>query len=36
MPKPAHIAAVLLGVFVMTLKILLLFRKKNTPHHPDI
>jgi LPXTG-motif cell wall-anchored protein len=36
MPKPAHIAAILLGALLMTLKILFLFRKKNSPHHPDI
>ena len=36
MPKPTLLAALLLGVLAMTFKIFFLFRKKTTPHHPDI
>lgn len=32
MPKPATLAAILVGVFIMTLKILFLLRKNGRPH----
>jgi hypothetical protein len=32
MPKPATLAALLLGVLIMTLKILFLLRKNGRPH----
>jgi hypothetical protein len=32
MPKPSLIAAVLLGVLIMTLKIVFLLRKNGAPH----
>jgi len=32
MPKPSVLAALLLGVFVMTIKILFLLRKNGRPH----
>ena len=31
MPKPSFLAALLLGVIIMTLKIVLLYRKNDTP-----
>ena len=32
MPKPATLAALLLGVLIMTLKIVFLLRKTDRPH----
>jgi len=35
MPKPSVLAALLLGVFVMTIKILFLMRKNHPRHESD-
>ena len=35
MRKPAFLATLLLGVLVMTLKIVFLYRKNDTPHDPN-
>jgi hypothetical protein len=32
MPKPTTLAALIMGVLIMTLKILFLLRKKDHPH----